>query len=245
MHNGEFESPSLVELYEAFNPWGRSDDFFLSVANEQPGSDVLDLGCGTGQLTMQLAEAGHTVTGIEPARASLNVARRKPRAERVAWIHGLAANAPANAFDLVLMTSHVAQFMTGDDEWQDTLRHLHRALRPGGRLVFDSRDPAERDWEGWIPEDRTEVTLPDGRKVLNWTEVTNVTGECVSYTHHFQFSETTAKGLSHSTLRFRPEATLRETLDAAAFDVEAIYGGWKREAVGHGDGEFIVFARAR
>lgn len=241
MQNAEFELPRLARVYEMFNPWGRSDQFFLDVANETPGTRVLDLGCGTGQLTLRLAEAGHEVTGIEPARASLDVARSKPGAEGVTWMNGLAADAPSNAFDLVLMTSHVAQFMTGDDEWLTVLRHL----RLGGRLVFDSRDPAARDWDTWRPEHRTELTLPDGRAAVNWTEVTDVTGECVSFTHHFSFPDSAEELLSHSTLRFRPEATLRETLDAAGFDVDAIYGGWNREGVGQGDGEFIVFSRAR
>lgn len=245
MQNGEFNDPRLAGLYEAFNPWGRSDGFFLNVANEQPGSRVLDLGCGTGLITLRLAESGHMVTGIEPALASLNVARAKPGADRVTWIHGLAADAPTEAFDLALMTNHVAQFLTGDDEWLAALKDIRRALRPGRRLVFESRDPAARAWESWVPEDSTELTLPDGVTVLNWTEVTDVTGQCVSFTHHYAFSDTAAETLSHSTMRFRPETTIRETLTAAGFDVEALYGGWNREPVGQGDGEFIVFARAR
>lgn len=230
-----------------FSHWGRADQFFLEVANERPHSHsrILDLGCGTGRITLKLAETGHTVTGLDPALASLEVARQKPGAERVTWIHGLSSDAAANAFDLALMTNHVAQLLIDDLEWRAALNNLRRALKPGGRLVFDSRDPAARGWEAWVPEDQDEVILPGGRKVLNWTEVVDITGDLVTFVQHYIFSDTPEPYLSRSTLRFRSEATIQQTLSDAGLEIEAIYGGWNCEHVGQGDGEFIVFALAK
>lgn len=245
MHNGEFNLPRLAEIYEVFSRWGASDQFFLDAANETHCSRILDLGCGTGQITVKLADAGHQVTGIDPALASLDVAQRKPGAERVRWIHGLAADAPTGEFDLALMTNHVAQFLTTDEEWAAALAHLRRALVTGGRLLFDSRDPAARGWDAWVPEDREQAPLPDGRTVENWTEVVDETGELVTFVQHYLFSDSPAELLSRSTLRFRSEATLRTTLEVAGFEIDHLYGGWQRELVGRGDGEFIVIARAR
>ena len=45
------------------------------------------------------------------------------------------------------------------------------------------------------------------------------------------------------TLRFRTEDELRTSLAAAGFVVEHVFGGWDREPVGAGDGEFLVIAR--
>lgn len=106
IENPEHNDPRLVPLYDLQNRWGADNDFFLALANERPGSRVLDLGCGTGRLTTALARPGHRVTGIDPARASLDVAQWKPGAEGVAWIHGTADDAPDGSFDLALMTSH-------------------------------------------------------------------------------------------------------------------------------------------
>ena len=64
-----------ADLYDAENAWTAAEDFFLAFANEQPASRVLDLGCGTGRLTIALAGAGHTVTGVDPAPG---FARRGP-----------------------------------------------------------------------------------------------------------------------------------------------------------------------
>lgn len=133
MHNGEFNLPRLACVYDAFCPCGRSDQFFLEAVNEKPYAHVLDLGCGTGQLSLRLAEAGHTVTGIDPALASLDVARAKAGAEKVTWLHGLAADATASTFDVALMTNHVVQFLTDDEEWHRTLArtYVERSNRVG------------------------------------------------------------------------------------------------------------------
>ena len=219
----EYDHPAVAAAYDAENAWGRDDDFFLDLAGETPGSRVLDLGCGTGRLTVALAAAGHSVTGIDPARAMLAAARAKAGAEKVTWIEGTAASAPTRAFDLALMTSHVAQVFVGDAGWSETLRHLARALVPGGRLAFDSRDPAARAWE-------------------DWTGVTSVGDGTVTFTSANALPDGSVLAVE-STLRFRTEPELRDSLEAVGFSVEAVYGGWNREPVGAGLGELIVVAR--
>ena len=246
MHHGEFNDPMLVAVYDALFPWSVEDELFLALANERPASDVLDLGCGTGRLTLALADAGHRVSGVEPAAASLEVARAKPDAGRVTWREGKADALPDNAYDLALMTSHVAQFILGDEEWSATLAHLRRSLRQGGRLVFDSRDPAARGWEAWNPAaSRRRAKLPDGRSVEQWTAVTRHSGPLVTFALHYRFEGDPGERLAWATLRFRSEPELRGSLEAAGFGVREVFGGWQREPVGQGAGEFIVVAEAR
>ncbi|PYM12976.1 MAG: SAM-dependent methyltransferase [Candidatus Rokuibacteriota bacterium] len=113
--------------------WDRIFDLVLPARR---GLDALDVGCGTGFLTFELAARGHRVTGIDFAPAMLREARRKA-AERPASVRFQAADAeqlpfPAQSFDLV-MTRHVLwtlpQPEAAIDEWI-------RVLRPGGRLVI-------------------------------------------------------------------------------------------------------------
>ena len=190
MREAEFRHPRLVTVYDAECPWSRDDDFFLAVVNETPCSRVLDLGCGTGRLALGMAAAGHTVTGVDPARASLEAARAKTGAERVTWLEGTSPILPDAAFDVAVMTSHVAQFLVDDDAWAATLADLRRALVPGGRLVFDTRDPRARAWERWNPvASRRRIALPDGSEVVAWTEVTAVGDGAVGFTHHYTFPD--------------------------------------------------------
>jgi hypothetical protein len=153
----------------------------------------------------------------------LAAARGKPGAGQVTWIEGTAAEAPPRAFDLALMTSHVAQVFVDDTGWSATLGHLARALAPGGRLAFDSRDPDARAWE-------------------SWAGVTSVGEGTVSFTSANLLPDGSPLAVD-SVLRFRAERELRESLAAAGFVVEAVYGGWSREPVGAGEGELIVLAR--
>jgi SAM-dependent methyltransferase len=231
-------------LYDADNAWGRDDEFFLRFVGRTPAR-VLDLGCGTGRLTLALATAGHRVTGVDPEPGSLTAARAKPGGDRVTWLPGTAADLPDAAYDVAVLTSHVAQEIRDDRAWADTLRHLRRALVDGGRLAFDSRDPAARRWERWNPTDSLRrLTLPDGATVDAWTELTAVRDGLVSFLHHYLLPG--GAELRHpGTLRFRTETELRATLAGAGFTVERVLGGWAGEPVGAGqDGELIVLARA-
>ncbi|MBM0278960.1 class I SAM-dependent methyltransferase [Micromonospora tarensis] len=242
MRHGEFEDPVLVTVYDAECRWAADDDFFVEAVGTAPVR-VLDLGCGTGRLTIALAGRGHRVTGVDPAAASLAAARAKPGAAAVTWIQGTAADAPPASFDVALMTSHVAQYLVGDDEWRTALSALRRAVVPGGRLVFDTRDPAFRSWTTWSPvESRHAVPLPDGGDVLVWSEATETEPGVVEVTRHYEFPDRARS--SSATMRFRTEAELRASLAETGWAVDFVFGGWQRQPAGTGDGEFVVGAHA-
>ena len=247
-------SPALPDddrtaLYDAQNAWAADDDFFLALVGGRADSRVLDLGCGTGRLTLALAAAGHRVTGIDPDAAAVAAARRKPGADGVVWVVGTSEQIPPGAgFDAALMTAHVAQAITDDDMWRGTLDDLHAALVPGGLLAFDSRDPDGRAWERWNPEDsRGTAALPDGTVVEGWHEVASVDDDApdrwvVHLAEHTLLPDGTHV-VDDGELVFRSEARLRADLTAAGFVVEQVYGGWERQPVGEGAGELVVLAR--
>ena len=246
MRHAEFHDPRLVTVYDAECPWSRDDDFFLAVVDSVADqARVLDLGCGTGRLALAMAAAGYQVTGVDPARASVDAARAKPGAERATWIEGTSLLLPESSFEVAVMTSHVAQFLVTDDEWRRTLTHLKHTLVPGGMLAFDTRNPQAREWERWNAlRSQRRVTLPDGRVIAVWTEVTAVQDGAVSFAHHYTFPDGDEL-LSEATLRFRTEEEVRSSLHDAGFCIEQIYGGWQREPIGAGDGELLVIARSR
>jgi SAM-dependent methyltransferase len=252
-------SPALPDdartaLYDAQNVWAADDDFFLALVGGRAESRVLDLGCGTGRLTLALAAAGHRVTGIDPDGAAVAAARRKPGAEGVVWVVGTSEQIPPGAgFDAALMTAHVAQAIADEEMWRGTLDDLHAALVPGGLLAFDSRDPGRRGWERWNPDDsRGTVTLPDGAEAEVWHEVAGVEESGADddapdrWLVHLA-EHTVLPGGEHvvdeGELVFRSEARLRADLAAAGFVVEQVYGGWDRQPVGEGAGELVVLAR--
>jgi ubiquinone/menaquinone biosynthesis C-methylase UbiE len=89
-----FEEPRLAAIYDAIDA-GRSDlAAYAALVDELGAHVVLDVGCGTGTFACQLAADGKVVIGIDPAAASLEVARRKPHAGKVRWLDGDAADLP-------------------------------------------------------------------------------------------------------------------------------------------------------
>jgi SAM-dependent methyltransferase len=96
--------------------------------------DVLDLGCGTGSLSLLAAEQGHRVTGVDRSPAMVTLAREKLAGRDAVFLVGDAAAPPVGErrYDAVLVR-HVLWTLP---EPGRVLRHWRGLLRPGGRLVL-------------------------------------------------------------------------------------------------------------
>lgn len=239
MADAHFEEPRLAEIYDPLDP-DRSDlDAYIALAAEFGVRTVLDIGCGTGTLACLLAGRGTQVVAADPAAASLAVARRKPGADHVRWLHADAASLPPLQVDLVTMTGNVAQvFLTGR-EWAAALRAARQALRREGRLVFESRDPARAAWREWN-RDQTyrRVSIPGAGLVETWTDLTKVAGNLVSFRTTFAFGRDGAVLTSDSTLRFRGRDELARSLRAAGLVVDEV-----RDAPDRPGRELVFIAR--
>jgi len=199
---------------------------------------VLDVGCGTGTFACLLADRGIEVTAVDPAVASLEVARAKPGADRVRWLHGDVFILPALRVDLATMTGNVAQVFATDDTWLATLRRVRLALRPGGRLIFETRDPARKAWLEWNRSDSYIcMTIPGTGPVESWHEVTEVRGSLVSFQSTVVFRRDRERVRSNSTLRFRSREEIAESLTGAGFLVDEV-----RDAPDRPGREFVFLA---
>lgn len=240
MPDAIFDDPRLAPLYDLFNV-DRSDlDAYVSIADEFDARRILDVGCGTGVLALMLAERGREVTGVDPAAASLEVARSKPGADKVRFLLGDATTLPPMQVDLATMTGNVAQVFLTDDDWTATLAGIHQALRPGGRLVFESRDPARRVWEDWIRDWTPQhLELAELGVVESWAEVTRVDGPLVTFAGATSLPDGTVVP-SSSTLRFREREELEASLTATGFSVDDV-----RDAPDRPGLEFVFIATRR
>lgn len=96
--------------------------------------DVLDLGCGTGSLSLLASEQGHRVTGVDLSPAMVTLAREKLAGRDALFLVDDAAAPPVGEqrFDAVLVR-HVLWALPDPGR---ALRHWCGLLRPGGRLVL-------------------------------------------------------------------------------------------------------------
>lgn len=99
-----------------------------------PGS-VLDAGCGTGRVAVELHRRGHAVVGVDVDPAMLDVARIK--APRLEWVTGDLADPNLDfgrTFDVVVIAGNVLLFVAVGTE-ERVIMHAATWLAPGGRLV--------------------------------------------------------------------------------------------------------------
>ena len=131
MADAQYEHPRLASIYDRLDPDRKDLDVYAAfVVDEFVARTVLDVGCGTGTFACLLARRGLVVVGSDPAAASLDVARTKPGADRVRWIHGDLTAWPPMQLDVATMTGNVAQAIVTDDEWMTTLGAIGTSLRP-------------------------------------------------------------------------------------------------------------------
>ncbi|MBA3265896.1 MAG: class I SAM-dependent methyltransferase [Nocardioidaceae bacterium] len=219
-----FEHPRLAAVYDALDP-DRSDlNVYAAIVTELGARRVLDLGCGTGTFALMLAIRGVDVVGVDPAGASLDVARGKKGADRVRWVHGDATALPEDMegqVDLAVMTGNVAQAIVDEQDWATTLAVVRRCLRPGGHLVFETRRPERRGWEEWTREQSETVTeVPGHGLIRHWVQLTKVDLPLVSFEAVRVFGDQTLT--STSTLRFRSEDEIAASLGASGYVVREV-----------------------
>ncbi len=239
MPDDAFTVPRLAEIYDVLEAKRDDLDHYLAIAAEFGARSVLDVGCGTGTFACLLADRGVEVVGVDPAAASLDIARAKPGAQRVRWRHGDATSLPELQVDLATMTANVGQVFLADEEWSATLRGIHGALRPGGHLVFEVRDPARQAWLDWTREGSyVSLDVPSAGTVETWLDLTEVDGGYVSYRRTCVFAADGAVLTSDSTRRFRSRAEIESSLRSAGYTVAEV-----REAPDRPGREWVFVAR--
>ncbi|MFE0024385.1 class I SAM-dependent methyltransferase [Amycolatopsis sp. NPDC059021] len=238
MPDAIFADPRLALVYDAFD--GARDDLtaYAGIADELGADRILDVGCGTGCLAILLAAKGRSVVGVDPAEASLAVAKAKDGAAGVTWLHGDATTVGAIDADLAVMTGNVAQVFLTDDDWARTLRGIRGALRPHGHLVFETRRPERRAWEDWAADPaRLTLDVPGIGPVEQRREVTGVSLPLVSFRYTYRFLSDGAVLTSDSTLRFRGRDEVAASLAAQGYRVLDV-----REAPDRPGREFVFVA---
>jgi SAM-dependent methyltransferase len=239
----QYVDPRLVDLYDSANARGADTEFYVQLAAALNARLILDLGCGTGLLTRELAAEDRTVIGVDPAPAMLAYARRQPGAERVQWIEGDSSALGTPAADLVIMTGNVAQVFLEDSDWNQTLADIHAALRPGGHLAFESRNPADRAWERWNRQATFATSNTPHGLLEEWLELVSVADGIVTFTGHNHFLDTGERLVVPSQLRFRSQQELADSLGSNGFTVEHVYGDWQRGPVTSASRVLVFIAR--
>jgi SAM-dependent methyltransferase len=216
-----YVNPELAELYDLDSPWSPDRDFYLSQAGPPPKT-ILDLGCGTGLICNAYAALGHDVTGADPSRPMLDIARRKPFGAKIEWGEATAQTfRSAKRFDLIIMTGHAFQVLLEDEDVRAAFETMRTHLKPGGKAVFESRNRVidwAKEWSGEVA-----LELP-GKTVRESWRVFPMQDDRLKFESVYRFPDKTL--VSNSELRFLSQTEIEARLDAAGLGVEKLAGDW-------------------
>ncbi|MCA9533333.1 MAG: class I SAM-dependent methyltransferase [Myxococcales bacterium] len=204
------------------------------------GGSVLELGCGTGRITLPLAKAGVRLTGVDSMPPMLAEAEARlaklPRAarERVTLRLGdLRTLSLGQSFDTIIAPFNVLMHIYSPAEMANTLARVAEHLAPGGRFVFDVLlpDPAllarnpERTYKGRA------VRHPNGERYayyesFDYDPVAQVLAITIELTNVADPSDVRVQLLTHR--QYFP-LELEAVLAHAGFEAEARYGDFEGE----------------
>ncbi len=135
----------LADLWDAYSAWfvPRYGTFLAAAGRYYgvPVRSVLDLACGTGLLTRQVAKRAESVVGLDVNDAMLAQARLRTSASNVRYLHGdFRSFSLGETFDVILCGSNSLNYVQTRAELVDVFACVQRHLRPGGLFVFDTVD---------------------------------------------------------------------------------------------------------
>lgn len=144
----------------------------------------------------------------------------------------------------MFMSGHAFQELVSDEILATSLSAISTALRLDGRFVFETRNPAVRPWEAWIPENASEIPHPDGGVVRDENKVIlPVDGDVVRFVTRTR--SPTFDGMREALiqLRFLDTESLSRFLGEAGLEIETQYGYWDRSPLTEQSPEIITVAR--
>ncbi|HEY7391593.1 MAG TPA: class I SAM-dependent methyltransferase [Bryobacteraceae bacterium] len=133
-------------LYDALFPVGAHLPYYVELARQASG-DILELACGTGQLTVPVAAEGLPVVGLDLSAKMLNTARERAAARKVSVEHLLGDMRNfdlGRGFGLIFIARNSLLHLHSTEDILATLAMVRRHLAPGGMFAFDIFNPNVR-----------------------------------------------------------------------------------------------------
>ena len=240
---------AFAELYDElmndvdYEGWADYYTRLLSIYGVR-GGKVCECACGTGGLTIPLYYRGFQMTGVDISREMLWQAAQKSRKRGIAMpfvqqdMKSLNLHRP---MDAVLATCDGVNYLLTEENLLSFFRAAHRAVKPGGALVFDVSTPYKLKHvlcSGLMAEDREQVTYI-------WQNTWHEKRQTVDLDLVFFIRETDGKYRrmeEHQQQRAWDEKTLKETLWHAGFRAVSFYGDYTLNAPKEGNQRWHVAA---
>ncbi len=254
---------SFYDFYD--QPEGREDQIaaYVDLVRES-GDPVLELACGTGIITFELARAVSHVTGLDISANMLSVARQKLSDEqpafqrRVKLVEGDMADFDlGQEFQTILIPNNSLGYLIDTEAHKSCLAAVHRQLSPGGTVMIEERQ--------YTPDTLTAMQARRSIPTIQAARINPATGKYTTFhwviahidvTRQIIFSRVFIEEVQddQSIRRFVPEdAGIRRThyfnrfelqflLEQAGFGLKHLWGGYDKERLTAGSRSMIFVA---
>lgn len=216
----EYQEP---EIYDA--EYGSYvDDFKVFVGLKSQGY-ALDLACGTGRLTIALAQSGLNCVGLDASETMLKNARAKSKNLAISYIQGDMRDFHfPQTFDLITLSGNSFQALLTNDDQRRLLLRVRDHLKREGVFVFNTRNTlyeelrTTKDFEFWhdFIDHTGQLVKVSGKQNYNPEKQT------VLYMTKRVWTD--RETITEIRLRFTPIQDLLKTLDFCGFEVINLYG---------------------
>jgi SAM-dependent methyltransferase len=241
-YEGFFEGDWLDQIALHTDPERTTQqvEFIVERLALNPRARVLDLACGHGRITLELARRGYRMTGLDLSPRSLELAREASEGEglEIEWVQADMREIPAGArFDAIVSIFTSFGYFEEEKENQRVLDAVERALEPGGRFLIDVvnlLNLARRYRPRWWEDEHDAIFLQEhefdivrGRNVARW---------------RFVRPDGVESELVHSVRTYAPHE-LVSMLISAGLELEDLWGSFDGSELSFDSWRTIAIAR--
>lgn len=144
-YGAQFEDTAVAAVYRKRPPYpAETFNLLTDVIDRLPGTQrrLLDVGAGTGEIAIPLAQRGLRVEAMEPSAAMLKIAREQPGAGQVKFINDSGETLSAqNSYDLIVCAQSLHWM-----DWSVVMPAFAQALQPKGKLAIVKLDELSGPW---------------------------------------------------------------------------------------------------
>lgn len=219
-------------------------DFLIKVLNCPPGAHLLDVPCGNGRLSFELAKRGLRVTGLDISKEFVEEARKRKQDEPPATadpadlkfvLGDMRSIEGGSIYDGAFCFGNSFGFMQYSD-MEMFLRGVARALKPGARFIVNTGMAAE----SVLPDFEEQSCHDIGDITTTIKERYNAAESCVDSEYIFEWNGKKETGFAKHWIYTAAE--IRRMLERTGFNQREMYGSLKCEPFKLGSRELFVVA---
>ncbi len=249
---------NTASLYDIDSRDNLHDDipFYIEYA-QKLGGEVLELGCGTGRVSLALARKGINVTGLDLSSQMLDVFKQKLTKEHglsgsIKLVHGDMADFKFNRkFSLVIAPFRAFQALTDDNDVLNSLACINKHLSDDGLFIVNVFKPFSVLDGSWCYEECTQWERLDeetGNYVIkkHWGDKIDIDKQIIY--PHFAYYVTdkngkTTRETEDLSLKYYYEKQLEDILTKAGFEITERFGWYDKKPIAEANRELIFVCR--